>query len=142
MRLRHKKTGSIHELSEIEITEYGSLKEFNEDWEDAPKEPETYWYLDDCGSILRASRTDKNYIEQEEMLRKQLGNHFESAEEARKVKHKLEALRRLRKKGLKFEYWDKTFGHLFTIVCKMDGNADLLSTLAGEDLTLLFGREE
>ena len=118
MKLRNKKTGEIKNAVDIdmytdtvylkvssgefdnETIEYHSLAELNEEWEDAPEEPKKYYYITSCGEITHRgyrlweneSIYDKN--------RKQIGNYFETEEEAEQAVEKLKALKRLKDKGL------------------------------------------
>lgn len=112
MKLKNKKTGEIGYLlvgkgSDHYIVtndewescgNYGSLTELTEEWEDAPdEEPKEYWWIDSCGGVLQ-EYFDGGCID---IQRKQIGNYFETKEEAEKAVEKLKALKRLRDKGLK-----------------------------------------
>lgn len=108
MKLRNKKTGEIRDFiinkdkiqtaSAIDCWEYNSLAELNEEWEDY-EEPEYYWYYDtQFGRIEKNSNPLKSDMEQD----KQIGNYFETREEAEKAVEKLKALKRLKDKGFKF----------------------------------------
>ncbi len=107
MRLKNKKTGEIGvpriEYQEIYIdTEnhmthcYKTLCGVFEEWE-VYEEPKTYWHIysnrvleNECDGIM-------------EDWFKEIGNYFETKEEAEKVLKKLKAFKRLKDKGLKFE---------------------------------------
>ena len=120
MKLRNKKTGEIVDLVEgyikdsyygqkIEIKPlaisnkegyiYNSLAELNEDWEDY-EEPKEYWYIDPmvCGVYCTKIKKDEDLYD----FNKQIGNYFESKEEAEKAVERLRAWKRLKDKGFRF----------------------------------------
>ena len=127
MKLRNKKTGEIGWLYCDHISvpkkmtvfaedkdlsanhwDYNSLAELNEEWGDAPKEPKEYWYINDldgkpmkCELRYCSVREFTEWIEK----RKQIGNYFETKEEAELAVRKLKAWKRLKDKGFKFERW-------------------------------------
>lgn len=149
MKLRNKKTGEIVEPFGITCLngrtfvqfddgkgtfkfEAHSLAELNKEWEDY-EEPEIIWYINSSGITCCAAK--ENYWGDS----KEIGNWFETKEEAEKAVEKLKALKRLKDKGFKFKDWrtadlgaDKYY---FIITAESDG--------AGKgDLDLLFGGEE
>ena len=97
MKIKNKKTGEIVEATDFNIiSEYNSLAELNEDWEDY-EEQKKYWYLTDAGCLCQTSiHNDKTAI------RKRIGNYFDTKEEAEKAVEKLRAWKRLKDKGFKF----------------------------------------
>ena len=95
MKLRNKRTGEIIETVIVDhgaeweirnmytdegIQTYDSLAELNEEWEDAPEEPKDFWYIYGDGCL---KSTHLTHTMQEEM--KQIGNYFETREEAEKA---------------------------------------------------------
>jgi hypothetical protein len=149
MKLRNKKTGEIIEtgMSFLRVpdrrkTVYKSLEELNEEWEDY-EEPKEYWYYD----------TTKNGIDKITHLEdkekdKEIGNYFETREEAEKAVEKLKAWKRLEDAGFKFigktlDYnADKHFGSVFFEI-----SGDIIDTYGdviyfNDDFNLLFGGEE
>ena len=119
---------------------YYTLAAFNDEWEDyedyeEPK-PKNFWYVDDfeiwCGSV--GLYYIPGYIEK----LKEIGNYFETKEEAEKAVEKLKALKRLKDNGFKFEGWkrDEKFCGDFTITAADQTSCD------DEDLDLLFGGDE
>ena len=153
MKLKNKKTGEI-----VEITIYktddsgfrdvfssvegeGSLTEFNEAWEDYEK-PKDFWYIDDECGIMYDS-TDPNLWNKKYAIEfmKQIGNHFETEEEAEKAVEKLKAWKRLRDKGFRFVEWQQ---HGITEDGVMDGAVyfEDVKNADRKDLDLLFGGEE
>lgn len=147
MELKNKETGIIHEVSFYENNAaisflslengyryfYGSLKDFNNDWEDAPEEPKRdYYYIDYNGTIKCFQYLDFDW--QEEM--KQIGNYFESKEEAEKAVEKLKAFKRLKANGFKFTDWGVGFNKSLVIKAKYTRGQIY------DDMNLLFGGEE
>ena len=149
MKLRNKKTGEIVDLSvgtlysnnngglinirqfrdSVDTDKYSSLAELNKEWEDY-EEPKKYYIYGD--SVLLGTVGD--FVEPGF---KQIGNWFETKEEAEQAIEKLRALKRLKDAGFRFDGWQKIieFNH-GNITFKIDGNTN------GEDLNLLFGGEK
>lgn len=83
MKLRNKKTGEIREIREILIDgmfKVSSLAELNEEWEDY--EEQKAYYIERCGTIEEFDTTKD--VALTEML-KEIGNYFETEEEAEKA---------------------------------------------------------
>lgn len=151
MKLRNKKTGEILESVRSsmvlkdefriydELTEryytYSSLAELNAEWEDY-EEPKEYWHIAElCGGLQKKQDTDNG----EDRFNKQIGNYFETEEEAEKAVEKLKAWKRLKDKGLKFERWciGGEYGNTITFSDYIEYNEETRA-----DLDLLFGGEE
>lgn len=164
MRLRNKKTGEIKDVESLghekslrdkygpqitlswnteyenlgECRTYNSLAELNEEWEDY-KEPKEYWYIDCYGMVIRSLVNDNEWDER----RKEIGNYFETKEEAEKAVEKLKAWKRLKDKGLEFDGWilpDRRIGlslpaSFFPCKGRIDKKTE-------KDLDLLFGGEK
>lgn len=151
MKLRNKKTGEIVELYGISCKnmqlfiqfadekgnyefECGSLDELNEEWEYV-EETKEYFYIYADGDIYKDVQDDLR----KDNGCKDIGNYFETKEEAEKAVEKLEAITRLKSCKFKFKGWrtvdlgaDKYY---FVITAESDG--------AGKgDLDLLFGGGE
>lgn len=122
MKLRNRKTGEIGNLNpygedgriwvwigNISKPEYryNSLAELNEEWEDVPEEPKIYWSVDSDGMIISEKDRDDIY----DRGSKQIGNFFETEEEAEKAVEKLKAWKRLKDKGFKVDLWDYDGGN-------------------------------
>jgi hypothetical protein len=158
MKLRNKKTGEIVEFRYLqsdhvaplvlstresdkpEMYTYNSLAELNEEWEDYEEKGNIFWYVDSDGGILCArSKHEGGYDFDDEQFSvdcKQIGNYFESEEEAEKTVEKLKAFKRLKDKGFRFiDHIDRDTGQGMTRY-EWDGYIN------GEDLDLLFGGEE
>lgn len=157
MKLRNKKTGEIGWLEnyygdtdekmiavldrKTEYHPYNSLAELNEEWEDY-EEPKEYWFVNDLdGEPMKCElrycpvRDYDDWVEK----RKQIGNYFETREEAEKVVEKLKAWERL--KGAITRIDRASFDDV--------GTATLFIRYKGKDhkkvkkdLDLLFGGEE
>lgn len=147
MKLRNKKTGEIVSLSLYGIqvnsrTEeqpiYHSLAELNAEWCDYEEPKRDYYYIDYNGTIKCFQYLDFDW--QEEM--KEIGNYFESKEEAELAVRKLKAWKRLKDKGFRFTDYDyasyngKGCGQVF-----FNEVSDNINEIK-EDLDLLFGGEE
>ena len=115
MKLRNKKTGEIAELHFIEDKEYHftvnpedpadmciykKLADITEEWEDY-EEPKEYWFIDWTPEIGVYHTRDIDSDADERQ--KEIGNYFETKEEAEKAVEKaiekLKALKRLKDKG-------------------------------------------
>lgn len=149
MKLRNKKTGEIIDVYKGEITlhynqgrktiHFKRLEDL-EEWEDY-KEPKEYWHIAElCGGLQRKQDADNG----EDRFNKQIGNYFETEEEAEKAVEKLKAWKRLKDKGFRFIGIndDEVSQHLITecgILC--EANIDYRLS-KDEDFILLFGGEE
>lgn len=121
MRLRNKTTGEIvnfigmcvendrYELT-VRLSEndkifkfyYYSIEELSEKWEDY-EEQKKYYFITSCGEIThRGYRLWENESVYDKK-RKEIGNYFDTEEEAEKAVEKLKALKRLKDNGFKFE---------------------------------------
>lgn len=150
MKLRNKKTGEIIDGGFV-LTYYDgiagnpqhSLAELNEEWEDVPEEPKEYWYIDPmvCGVYCTKIKKDEDLYD----FNKQIGNYFETEEEAEKAVEKLEALKRLKDKGFKFILDGETEMPMFVY---SGANGEKCITSAEEskqcrdDIKLLFSQED
>ena len=114
MKLKNKKTGEIGytavlqskaivvmDENAIQLGSYTSLAELNEEWEDY-EEPKEYWYISWCGNVANDKYTG---IVTDEKC-KEIGNYFETVEEAEKAVEKLKAWKRLKDKGFRFKKWE------------------------------------
>ena len=152
MKLRNQKTGEIVEIESLDVdspTEgivgipsfdrkgsYDSLAELNAEWEDyeEPKEKYNYYYLDCDGEIYCYCDT----LEKTKCYR-EIGNYFETKEEAEKEVEKLKAWKRLKDKGIRFKSVNGALGIInftFDNYCSGEPHS------AVDDLKLLFGGDE
>lgn len=144
MKLRNKKTGDIVPASNVAVgigkdgKWYDSLAELNAEWEDAPEEPKTYYYVSDFGAIREG---DIGKYPEDEEDRKRIGNYFGTREEAEKAIEKLKAWERLKDKGFRFKGYTNDSGDLFSCqVVRCDFND--FGRESSEDLRLLFSGDE
>lgn len=118
MKLKNKKTGEI-----------GNLKSFNK-----------YWYMSNNGDIRSIDYEDTDW----DNKRKEIGNYFETKEEAEKAVEKLKAWKRLKDKGFRFERYllGGEYGNTITfsnyIECDDKTRADLDLLFGGEIYTYDF----
>lgn len=145
MKLRNKKTDEIGytavlqskaivvmDENAIQLGSYSSLAELNEDWEDY-EEPKKYYYISYCGDVYGFSNY---YVGSEiEEDHREIGNLFETKEEAERAVEKLKAWKRLKAQGFRFNGGDDA-----CISYRIDSAKwnDKLSN----DFDLLFGGEE
>ena len=112
MKLRNKKTGEVVCPHNFELFrdpnnivigdyEYSSLAELNEDWEDY-EEPEGWWFIDRAYEPHATNSTLRN-LEAD----RQIGNYFETKEEAELAVQKLKAWKRLKDNGFEFGGWKR-----------------------------------
>ena len=159
MKLKNKKTGEIRNAVDIdmytdsvclkvsygefdnETIEYHSLAELNEEWEDVPEEPKEYWYVSCDGRALKATTDEDDYNEKHISGHKEIGNYFETKEEAELAVRKLEAWKRLKDKGFRFNRWtipeEPKTPHIKLVI-----EAEMDVPDSPYDLDLLFGGEE
>ena len=144
------KAQAIAEAGKIRTFFYEKLETFWNDWEDY-EEPKRYWFIDAFGNIVQNEITKHYGDEYTDMTatyenQKQIGNYFETPEEAEKAVEKLKAWKRLKDKGFKFccdiEY-ESLCGNGFNIplnaIMPPEAYTD---TEVSKDLDLLFGGEE
>ena len=150
MKLKNKKTGEVATLTlssngeELLLMKNNELVTHNvklsdlDEWEDMPEEPKEYWYIDPmvCGVYFTKIKNDEDLCE----FNKQIGNYFETKEEAEKAVEKLKAWKRLKDKGFRFVEHRNTLANVgcpyrFVIEASVDA-------CEKADLDLLFGGGE
>lgn len=150
MKLRNKKTGEIADLTlssngetllleqEGEMLAYDvNLADLAEKWEDY-EEPKTHWMVDT--SVLEPVR---EIVGQPYEIDKEIGNWFETKEEAEKAVEKLKAWKRLQDEGFEITHWHFTPDMHSTIGNKIKIQAELPYIQRNmKDLDLLFGGGE
>ena len=77
---------------------YNSIKDFTDHWEDATEEPKEYWHI--FGTNI--TKTQEGFDEIFDKRNKEIGNYFETKEEAEKAVEKLKSFKRLKDKGFRF----------------------------------------
>lgn len=142
MLLRNKKTGEIVEATDFNImSDYNSLAELNEEWEDAPEKQKEYWSINELGSVVHIAHSRENTFDR---ARKNFGNYFETEEEAQKAVRKLEAWKILKDIGFKIEgirYRDNKSYIEWSISQKVRDD-HFTSEAFNDALHLVFGGEE
>lgn len=134
MKLRNKKTSEIVEATDFNIiSEYNSLAELNKEWEDMPEEPKEHWCITMYGGITRI-KDDEEPID--DLI--EIGNYFNSKEDAYDAWDKLKAWKRLKDCGFKF----KDFARLNDQAYLIRATSNESWTNLYDDLELLFGGEE
>ena len=149
MKLKNKKTGGIVEVVIYPKDKYGyadtfssvegedSLAELNEVWEDC-EEP-NWWSINGLGAVEQMTLKLGGVTNRA----KQIGNYFETKEEAEKAVEKLKAWKRLKDKGFRLTNYrhglllDETVAGQFRYEFPIDNKDDI-----DKDLDLLFGGEE
>lgn len=147
MKLRNKKTGRIINSKELLTDEFiidlfsrdfdyfnSKLHKLQDEWEEY-EELKKYWYISPEGKVYW-------FFEDDEGLEasKEIGNYFESEEEAEKAVEKLKAWKQLKDKGFRFKGWDNTARstiHNFSLFVTIEDLEDI-----NRSLDLLFGGEE
>ena len=132
----------------MKYRKYNSIKAFTDHWEDAPEEPKEYWFIGYDAQVECISEEDSDGIE----LDKEIGNYFETKEEAEKAVERLRAWKRLKDKGFRFEGIKQDYTRLFNQQAPMRSGRKYLQFNKAEDedwmkenwkdLDLLFGGEE
>ena len=138
MKLRNKKTGEIIKFSPAWIVDNGnssmkisSLAELNEEWEDYEESKKIYFISPQATVEHWPYRACDEWVQE-----KEIGNYFETEEEAERAVEKLKAWKRLKDKGFRFT------GHfLGTEGLNIHYECDMKYDIS-EDLDLLFGGEE
>ena len=154
MKLRNKKTGVIGytailqskaiiimDENAIQLGRYVSLAELNAEWEDY-KEPKEYWMVDTY--TCEITYLDEGKDEDVDNFNKQIGNYFETKEEAEKAVEKLKAVKRLKDAGCRVTEY-KTYGGSTSkgeFIGEVKIILDVPDEIDKELLCLLFGGEE
>ena len=142
MELRNKKNGEIVNSKELLTDDIiidlfskdfdyfnSKLDKIQEEWE-VYEEPKEYYWIDYDGKV-------KSFIDlyewQDKM--KEIGNYFETKEEAEKAVEKLKAVKRLKDNGFRFKAYQLAELNIKFFL-------DHGYTKMGDDLDLLFGGED
>lgn len=160
MKLRNKDDGRVREFGIDETKSFSyylrdelgntywakTLKEIADKWEEI-EEPKEHWYIAYNGIVECFEYDDWQYMEfnwQDKL--KQIGNYFETKEEAEQAVRRLKAFKRLRDKGFEFNPVDK-----YEALCGNGFNIPITATMPPEaytdvevskDLDTCFGGEE
>ena len=143
MKLRNKKTGGVVQFEtdiyiDTENSTYGftSIKQLNEEWEDY-EEPKGYWFINTaCHEPVTFVQGGPHQSDLE------IGNYFETKEDAERAVEKLKAWERLKDKGfarvLKINFRNCCIAKGKEIKFKMYSEDEEVL----EDLDLLFTTED
>lgn len=141
MKLRNKKTGEVVVFGEgvIDLRQIGckNVAEMIEaGWEDY-EEPKKYWLISPVDADVEQTEMEGDEVD---TFNKQIGNYFETKEEAEKAVEKLKAYKRLKDKGFDFVgcFKDNTINYEF-VERPLDYDE---AEEAEQDLAFLFGGEE
>ena len=164
MKLKNKETGEVGEVkwdeqykaiaveTDIHYYCYSSVDELNSEWEDAPEDPKEYWLINPEGEVALVHEEYED--EEDTKATKEIGNYFETKEEAELAVRKLKAWKRLKDKGFRFTGIAGISNNIFVsfetdskysgghIMYDEYSNTDDKLKEYNEDLTLLFGGEE
>jgi len=148
MKLRNKKTGEIGHFTStnwneialiimddngVQLAKYSSLAELNAEWEDY-EEPKDFYIVEQRGIVGSRYNTGNEYVKQF----KEIGNYFETREEAEQAVEKLKAWKRLKDKGFKFVDFNRVNDCASLIRATFDeGWSEIY-----DDLDTCFGGEE
>lgn len=156
MKLRNKKTGKIvrveflsnwqtddgteigfRECNTNVVYSYNSLAELNAEWEDY-EEPKDFWSITMYGGRTHVNQVNEPNISDLE----EIGNCFNTKEDAEDAIDKLKAWKRLRHKGFRFTEWYNPDGcEPFIVIETNLDNDDVENKELEKDLDLLFGGE-
>lgn len=147
MKLGNKKTGEIIDIYKGEITlhynqgrktiHFKRLEDL-EKWEDY-EEPKGYYYVATTG-LTKYDDTPFCAIHKD---RKEIGNYFETKEEAEKAVEKLKAWKRLKDNGYRFNGVGVEYdGYKIHLECDIMKKEHYTPTQDHKDMDLLFGGEE
>ena len=154
MKLVNKKTGEVATLTlssngedlllmkNDEMVTRGVKLSDLEEWEDY-EQPKEHYFITEYGEVFSLNEYEglNNVANPEDY--KQIGNYFNTREEAEKAVEKLKAWKRLKEAGFNFGSWSHTpitkslTGYNLHIKAYSDKLADYM-----DDLHLLFGGEE
>ena len=116
-----------------------SLADFIKEWEDY-EEPKDFYFIHEDGSVHIVQCKLPKY-----RLRgfKQIGNYFETKEEAEKAVEKLKAWKRLKDNGFEFTGWKFTpdMKHISGNFVRIDAKIPYI-VANNKDLDFLFGGED
>ena len=113
MKLKNKLTGEIN-IVKVDEDYFNihkddgefvcpvTLKELNAGWEDYYEVPKTHWSINQFGDVI--DEVD-GYMSETIDEMKEIGNYFDTREEAEKAVEKLKAVKRLKDKGFRFNSW-------------------------------------
>ena len=132
-------TENAHWSDKIMAYNHKTLEKFPnilDEWFEEVEEPKDYWVID-----IRDGAGYKPYLEEPSEMDFEIGNYFETKEEAEKAVEKLKAFKRLKDNGFSFERWKKSCNTDGKIIFHLDELGPRLANFR-DDLNTLFGGEE
>ena len=118
---------------------FKTLSELLEKWEEIEEEPKEHWAIDQFGEPINVSGLSRLQLEKLHRL----GNDFPSENATMKAIEKLEAWKRLKDKGFRFDGYDVAHNSNGNLCGQLFYNAgDYCIEDVEKDLDLLFGGEE
>ena len=116
---------------------YNNLSELCEKWEDY-EEPKVFWYISAYGNLAKTDVMTDLHRGAEE-----IGNLFETKEEAEAAVERLRAWKRLKDKGFRFDGYDVAHNSNGDLCGQLFYNAgDYCIEDVEKDLDICFGGEE
>lgn len=135
---KDKTSAEIDRLKTLVSELEEKVKELAKKSDDNYEEPKGYWYFDTVDNSVDFNgapiRKDMEYD-------KEIGNYFETKEEAEQAVEKLKAYKRLKDKGFRFEGWEENHHNLGIIEFSFS-NVEKSVFDFEKDLDLLFGEED
>ena len=131
MKLKNKKTGEIIDIKDAlrDSYDYPNHYLISSDWEDY-EEPKGYWFINSLGEII--CPYNPRLLPKGS---KEIGNYFETKEEAEQAVEKLKAWKRLKDRHFKFDDYDILNQTATWLVSREYDQYEI-------DIKLLFGGEE
>ena len=131
MKLKNKKTGEIIDIKDAlrDSYDYPNHYLISSDWEDY-EEPKVYWFINSLGEII--CPYNPRLLPKGS---KEIGNYFETKEEAEQAVEKLKAWKRLKDRHFKFDDYDILNQTATWLVSREYDQYEI-------DIKLLFGGEE
>lgn len=152
MKLRNKKTGEIVVFGEgiVDLNQIGCknvAEMIARGWEDYEEPKKHHYYIEPRGEVIELVFGDDVDELKEELS--EIGNYFETQEEAEKAVEKLKAWKRLKDQGFSIDGYTNDIGDNYYMpsdfVIKLNYNGDHRKSYPDDvfkDLDLLFGGEE
>lgn len=152
MKLRNKKTGKIIDSKELLTDEFlttlfskdfdyfiSKLDKIQKKWEDYEEPKHKYYFLRDGGNVDYYWYQKLSEITER---REQIGNYFETREEAEQAVEKLKAWKRLKDKGFRFKGWQTNDNLIHFEIKNIEITPYFIPMEIAKDMGVLFGGEE
>ena len=138
-------TGVGHWKNDVMAYHKRTLAQFPnilEDWFEEIEDPKEHYFISEYGKVFSLNEYDgfNNVANPEDY--KEIGNYFESEEEAELAVRRLKAWKRLENKGFKFVGWQDSVSGNNPDMILFKLNKDSWETDTCNDLDICFGGEE